>query len=126
MKIAVDNVSKGFLGKPVLNGISFETAGGSILCLLGPSGAGKTTLIRLILGAIPADAGSVAINGLAVPNLDVLQDIGYMPQNDALYDDLSGEDNLKFYGSLFKMDAKRRSEERRVGKECRSRWSPYH
>ncbi len=108
MNITVDNLSKGFSGKPVLKGISFATSGGSILCLLGPSGAGKTTLIRLILGAIPADGGSIAISGLTVPNLGVLQHIGYMPQNDALYDDLSGEDNLKFYGSLFRMDSKRR------------------
>ena len=39
------------------------------------------------------------MGGLAVPNLDVLQDVGYMPQNDALYDDLTGEDNLKFYAA---------------------------
>ncbi|MBN1777814.1 MAG: ABC transporter ATP-binding protein [Clostridiales bacterium] len=113
MEITVDNVSKGFSGKPVLNGISFETNGGSILCLLGPSGAGKTTLIRLILGAIPADGGNIEIAGRKVPDLGVLQDIGYMPQNDALYEDLSGEDNLKFYGSLFRMDKKRKKE--RIG-----------
>ena len=110
MKITVDNLSKGFSGKPVLNGITFETSGGSILCLLGPSGAGKTTLIRLILGAIPADGGSVTADGRKVPSLDVLKNIGYMPQNDALYDDLTGEDNLKFYGALFKMDKARKME----------------
>jgi len=110
MNVTVNNLSKGFSGKPVLNGISFETSGGGILCLLGPSGAGKTTLIRLILGAIPADGGSITIGGYAVPNLKVLGDIGYMPQNDALYDDLTGEDNLKFYGSLFGMGRRRRKE----------------
>ncbi len=110
MQITVDKLSKGFSGKQVLNDISFETAGGSILCLLGPSGAGKTTLIRLILGAIPSDGGSIVADGHTVPDLGVLQNIGYMPQNDALYDDLSGEDNLKFYGSLFKMDKARRRE----------------
>ena len=110
MKITVDNLSKSFSGKTVLNGISFETSNGSILCLLGPSGAGKTTLIRLILGAIPADGGSVTVDGRKVPDLGVLQRIGYMPQNDALYDDLSGEDNLKFYGSLYKMKKSRMAE----------------
>jgi ABC-2 type transport system ATP-binding protein len=110
MNVTVTNLTKGFSGKPVLNGISFETSGGGILCLLGPSGAGKTTLIRLILGAIPADGGGITIGGHAVPNLQVLSDIGYMPQNDALYDDLSGEDNLKFFGSLFGMDNRRKRE----------------
>ncbi len=110
MEIDVNQVSKGFSGKPVLNKITFTLAGGGILCLLGPSGAGKTTLIRLLLGAIPADGGSIAIEGRQVPSLEVLQDIGYMPQNDALYDDISGEDNLKFYGSLFKMDKQRKKE----------------
>jgi ABC-2 type transport system ATP-binding protein len=85
MEIKVDNLSKGFSGKPVLSGISFETSGGTIMCLLGPSGAGKTTLIRLILGAIAADGGAITVGGLAVPNLDVLKSIGYMPQDDALY-----------------------------------------
>ena len=66
---------KGFSGKPVLEDISFETSGGSILCLLGPSGAGKTTLIRLILGAIPADNGSITAGGLArCPTSSVLRD----------------------------------------------------
>ena len=110
MKITVDKLFKGFSGKPVLNDISFETSGGSILCLLGPSGAGKTTLIRLILGAIPSDGGSIVADGHTVPDLGVLKNIGYMPQNDALYDDLSGEDNLKFYGSLFKMNRTRKQE----------------
>ncbi len=108
MNITVDNLSKKFGGKDVLNGVSFTASGGSIVCLLGPSGAGKTTLIRLLLGAIPADGGSVAIDGRTVPNLEILRNIGYMPQNDALYDDLTGEDNLKFYGSLFGMDGKRK------------------
>mgnify|MGYP000968918117 CR=1 FL=1 len=106
----MDTLSKGFSGKPVLSGVSFETSGGTILCLLGPSGAGKTTLIRLILGAIPADGGAISVGGLAVPNLNVLKSVGYMPQDDALYGDLTGEDNLKFYGSLFKLDKKRTKE----------------
>jgi len=107
MNITVDDLSKGFCGKPVLDAITFSASGGSILCLLGPSGAGKTTLIRLLLGAIPADRGRITIEGRRVPDLSVLGDIGYMPQNDALYDDISGEDNLKFYGSLFRMDRRR-------------------
>jgi len=110
MEVTVAKLFKGFSGKPVLDGISFTASSGSILCLLGPSDAGKTTLIRLLLGAIAADSGSVTIEGRRVPDLEVLRDIGYMPQNDALYEDISGEDNLKFYGSLFQMDKRRKKE----------------
>ena len=74
-----------------------------ICCLLGPSGSGKTTLIRLMIGAIVGDEGTVQIDDVNTPNLSMLGNIGFMPQNDALYDDLSAEDNLRFFGGLQQM-----------------------
>jgi ABC-2 type transport system ATP-binding protein len=72
--------------------------------LLGPSGSGKTTLFRLMIGAIPADQGTIEIGGGQIPNMNMLEKIGFMPQNDALYDDLSAEANLRFFGGLYYME----------------------
>jgi len=103
MNIKIENVSKDFGKSKVLEDINFNINSGDIVCFLGPSGAGKTTLIRLILGAIPATSGEITIEGTVVPNINLLKKIGYTPQNDALYDDLSAEDNLKFFGGLYKI-----------------------
>jgi ABC-2 type transport system ATP-binding protein len=104
MEIRVEHISKGFGrgqdARPVLKEVNLAIASGSLLCLLGPSGSGKTTLIRLMLGALSADAGRVCVGGVPMPSLATLGRIGYMPQNDAVYTDLNGEDNLRFFGRL--------------------------
>lgn len=87
--------------QPVLTGATLEAHPGEILGLLGPSGSGKTTLLRLILGALKAESGDVAVAGYPMPSGAPIRNIGYMPQNDAVYSDITGEDNLRFFGSLF-------------------------
>lgn len=99
--IRIKKVSKYFGKKMVLEDITFEIKKSEIFCLLGPSGAGKTTLIRLIMGAIVSDKGNIIIDNIKVPDLTAIKKIGFMPQNEALYNDLSGLDNLYFFGSLF-------------------------
>jgi len=99
----MEDVSKDFGKSRVLENINFKINSGDIVCFLGPSGAGKTTLIRLILGAISITSGKIKIGDTLVPNINLLKKIGYTPQNDALYDDLSAEDNLKFFGGLYKI-----------------------
>ena len=101
--IRVDRVTKAFDGKTVLQDVSLPAYDGEILCLLGPSGAGKTTLIRLITGAIRADSGDIFISGKKIPDRPAQRAIGFMPQNDAVYTDISGLDNLLFFGRLFHM-----------------------
>lgn len=107
MKIELNNVSKSFGKIPVLKNISLTAVDSEILCLLGPSGAGKTTLIRLITGGINADSGTILIDGKKCPNIAMLRNIGFMPQNDAVYTDLTGYDNLLFFGRLFGMRDKK-------------------
>jgi ABC-2 type transport system ATP-binding protein len=101
--IVVKNVDKSFGKKPVLNQISLTVEPGQIYGLIGPSGSGKTTLVKIIVGMDQPSKGAVRVLDTAVPNLSLLQKIGYMAQADALYTDLTGEENLAFFASLFKL-----------------------
>ncbi len=103
MDIKISEISKQFEKKQVLSDITFTIKSGDIICLLGPSGSGKTTLIRLLVGAIAAEKGEIRFGDVVVPNLKLMKKIGFMPQNDALYNDLSGEDNLRFFAGLHGM-----------------------
>lgn len=103
MVIEIKEVSKSFKKQPVLGNIDLSIRENEIFGFIGPSGSGKTTLIRLIIGAISADIGRIEVMGYQVPNLKALEHIGYMPQNDALYNDLSGYDNLMFFGGMYHM-----------------------
>ncbi|WP_226670697.1 ABC transporter ATP-binding protein [Metabacillus litoralis] len=111
MDIKVSDVRKSFDKKQVINDITFSIPSGEICCLLGPSGSGKTTLIRLMIGAITADQGTIQFEDVTMPNMNMLKKVGFMPQNDALYDDLSADANLNFFGGLYHMD-KRKLEKR--------------
>lgn len=114
MLIEIKDVSKSFKKQRVLEHINLSIKENEIFGLIGPSGSGKTTLIRLLIGAISADNGSIRIMDYKVPDLKALNIIGYMPQNDALYNDLSGYDNLMFYGGMYHISnskMKQRAEE---------------
>lgn len=114
MLVEVKGVTKAFKKQQVLKNISLQINENEIFGLIGPSGAGKTTLIRLIIGAITADCGTIRIEDFTIPDLKALDIIGYMPQNDALYNDLSGYDNLMFFGGMYRMkkaELKRRAED---------------
>ncbi|MFB0919433.1 MAG: ABC transporter ATP-binding protein [Oscillospiraceae bacterium] len=101
MRVSLTHVSKAFKKQQVLKDVDLQIENNEIFGLIGPSGAGKTTLIRLIIGAIAADEGNIKIGDIAIPSLEALNIIGYMPQNDALYGDLSGYDNLMFFGRMY-------------------------
>jgi len=106
LSIVVHNISKSFQKQTVLFDLSLEARENEIVGLIGPSGAGKTTLIRLITGAIPADKGEIFIDSVLVPKMSLFAQIGFMPQADALYPDLSGLDNLMFFGRLYGLTGK--------------------
>lgn len=100
LAVSAENVFVSFGRQRVLKGVGMELARGEILGVLGPSGSGKTTLIRCILGMCGMDAGRVWLLGRQVPDLDVMDSIGYMAQADSLYEDLTGLDNLIFFARL--------------------------
>jgi ABC-2 type transport system ATP-binding protein len=99
--IAVRNVVKRFGGVPALNGITLAIPRGQVYGLLGPNGAGKTTLIRAIVGLVRVNEGEVDVLGRRMPDRGVLSDIGYMTQAAALYGDLTAEENVHFFASLY-------------------------
>lgn len=104
--VEICNVSVRLGGKLILKDVNLTAEKGEILCLLGPSGAGKTTLIRLITGALKANDGEITVDGKKVPDMSILKNIGYMPQNEAIYRDISGYDNLLFFGGLYGLKGK--------------------
>lgn len=106
MDINLSHVSKSFVKEQVLNDISITFREGEILCLIGPSGAGKTTLLRIITGALMADQGEIRCGDISLPNAEIRNRIAFMPQNDAVYLDLSGLDNLLFYGRMYRIKEK--------------------
>lgn len=102
--IELKNVSKSFGKKIVLQEINLSIGEGKIYGLIGPSGSGKTTLVKMIVGIDAPDSGTVRVLDVKVPDLELLNEIGYMAQSDALYPELTGKENLDFFASLYPME----------------------
>ncbi|MCV9386073.1 ABC transporter ATP-binding protein [Reichenbachiella ulvae] len=103
--VIIDHVSKAFVkeGTPALNEISFEVEEGELFGLIGPDGAGKTTLFRILTTLLLADSGNASVNGLDVVRdyKEIRKQVGYMPGRFSLYQDLSVEENLNFFATIF-------------------------
>lgn len=104
--IQVSHVHRKFGKRLVLQDISLEVHPGEIFGLLGPSGSGKTTLVKLVAGIDKPTRGTIVVNGVRMPQLDMLGKIGYMAQSDALYAELTARENLDFFASLFGLSGK--------------------
>lgn len=100
MVIEVIDVTKTFAGKIALDQVSLSVKRQSIFGLIGPDGAGKTTLFRVICGLLTADSGKVLLDGGAASRLSK-GELGYMPQRFSLYGDLTLMENINFFGSLY-------------------------
>lgn len=87
----------------ILNNINLCINKGEIIGLLGPSGAGKTTLIKSIIGMNSILKGKIRVFNELIPKLNITSSIGYMAQSDALYEELSGIDNILFFASILGM-----------------------
>lgn len=99
--IRVEAVNKSFGKKQVLFDINLNVNYSQILGLLGPSGSGKTTLVKIIAGVDTATKGNVFLLGEKMPKLSTMGRIGYMAQSDALFGELTAEENLNFFASLY-------------------------
>lgn len=101
--LRVKNLEKSYKKNRVIKGITFEVMKGEILCFLGPNGAGKSTTINILTGALGHDVGEITYMGRTIKNGDraFKQQLGIVPQDIALYEDISAEQNLRFFASLY-------------------------
>ena len=106
--VSVSQLSKSYNSIKALDNVSFDVSEGELFGIIGPDGAGKTTLFRLLTTLILPDGGSAVIEGL-----DVVKDyaavrhiIGYMPGKFSLYQDLTVEENLNFFATVFNTTVK--------------------
>ena len=100
--IEIQNLTKEFNGKTVLNGISFEVEEGEIFGYLGPNGAGKTTTLRIILGLLRPTTGKALVMGKNLGDDEELRKkVGVVLESDGLYDRLTAYDNLDYYAQLY-------------------------
>lgn len=106
--MTVKKLTKSFKENPVLKEISFEVRRGEVLCILGPNGAGKTTTINILTAALARDGGEILFEGKSIGKQlrTYKQALGIVPQDIALYEELSAEQNLKFFASLYGLRGK--------------------
>lgn len=104
--LEVRNLRKSYGSVVAVDDVSFGVGRGELVAVLGPNGAGKTTTVSIISGLVTPDRGEVSIDGASLRgDADPLKRrIGLVPQDIALYDELSARDNLRFFGALFGLD----------------------
>lgn len=101
--IEIENISKQFGKVKALDNVCLEIKQGECFGLIGPDGAGKTTLFRILTTLLSPDNGKASVNGFDVKRdyLEIRKCVGYMPGRFSLYQDLSVEENLEFFAALF-------------------------
>ena len=101
--IEINNLSKSYGKTKALDNVSFNVERGELFGLIGPDGAGKTTLFRLLTTLLTPDEGSATVDGRDIVKdyLNIRSQVGYMPGRFSLYPDLTVEENLEFFAALF-------------------------
>lgn len=103
--VSVRGLTKRFAEVTAVDGLSIDVARGEIFGLVGPDGCGKTATMRMLAGVMRPDAGSIIIDEIdvAAHPEGVKEHISYMPQRFGLYEDLTVEENIRFYADLFEV-----------------------
>jgi ABC-2 type transport system ATP-binding protein len=101
--IEVRGLTKAFRDVVAVDGISFEVRKGEVFSLLGPNGAGKSTAISIISGLLQPDSGDALVMGHSIlkESMAARQSLGVVPQEIALYSDMSARENLVFWGRMY-------------------------
>src|SRR5438045_9783584 len=115
VRVTVRGLRRSFDGHPVLKGLNFEVQRGEVFVVMGPSGSGKSVLLKHIIGLETPDAGEILIEGESIQSPGVMDKyrMAMVFQSGALFNSLTVGENVGLYLT--------RSEERRVGKEWRCR-----
>jgi ABC-2 type transport system ATP-binding protein len=123
--VMIEGASKHFGDDIAVDGITLSVAEGTIVGIIGPSGAGKTTLVRLMTGALVPTEGEIRVMGEDPLRFrrQTRERIGYMPQSFALYPDLTARENVDFVASLFGLLWWRRRQRTREVLELVDLWS---
>src|SRR6266545_3860033 len=123
MSIVLEGLTKRFAGRGVVESVSLEISDGELFVLLGASGSGKSTVLRMIAGLTQTDGGKIELMGQDVTSLDPQRrGVGFVFQNYSIFQHMTAAENIAFGLRIRRVPGAERSEERRVGKECRSRW----
>ncbi|MEN6618383.1 MAG: ABC transporter ATP-binding protein [Rikenellaceae bacterium] len=106
--VSAKNIEKSYGAEKALRGVSFDVPRGEMFGLIGPDGAGKTSLFRILTTLLLADSGSATVDGYDVVKdyAEIRSRVGYMPGRFSLYQDLSVEENLNFFATLFNTTVK--------------------
>lgn len=109
MSIEVINLCKNYASQKALDGISFKTGSNHIIAFLGPNGAGKSTTMKILTGVIVPEEGNVIVNGIDVKSNPILvkRTIGYLPENNPLYQDMYVKEILSFEADIYKIKNKK-------------------
>ncbi|HWU26160.1 MAG TPA: LPS export ABC transporter ATP-binding protein [Rhizomicrobium sp.] len=109
--LVIDRIGKSFKKRPVVRAVSLTLRRGEVVGLLGPNGAGKTTCFYMITGLIPADYGTIELDGHDVTQLPMYRrarlGIGYLPQEASIFRGLTAEENIRATAELVESDAGR-------------------
>jgi ABC-2 type transport system ATP-binding protein len=110
--VSVSGLAKRFGFTTAISDLSFAVAYGEIFGLIGPDGAGKTTILRMLAGVMAVDGGAVMVDGIdVVASPESVRDrISYMPQRFGLYEDLTVDENIRFYSEVFEVPRRLREE----------------
>ncbi|SEA25059.1 ATP-binding cassette domain-containing protein [Psychroflexus halocasei] len=109
MDIQVQNLHKSYQNQHVLKGINLSVKTGEIVGLLGPNGAGKSTLMKILTGFTTADEGEVHVidKNINTDKLNIQKQLGYLPEQNPLYDEMYVREFLKFNANIFKINNQR-------------------
>ena len=105
--LEIRNIEKNYKSKKALDGVSFQIFEGELLCLLGPNGAGKSTVINILSTALGYDGGGIYFDGKKIEKNSsrssrlLKENMGIVPQDLAIYEELSAEANIRFFASLY-------------------------